>query len=304
MQLDTTPFVDCAGRPLRLDRPRIMGILNVTPDSFSDGGRHQGLDAALAHAEAMLAAGADLIDVGGESTRPGAAAVSETEELQRVIPVIEALAQRTDALVSIDSSKPAVMRAAIDAGACLINDVNALRAPGALEVASDSRAAVCLMHRQGEPQTMQEAPHYEDVLREVCGFLTERMLACEFAGIDRRRILLDPGFGFGKSLPHNLALLANLGDVVALERPVLAGLSRKSMLGQITGREDPQQRLAATVAANLLALQQGAMLLRVHDVAEARDAIAMWLAVKPLQRAPKPAVDPARSALDALFDED
>ncbi len=305
MDLDTTPFLDCRGRKLLLDRPRVMAVLNVTPDSFSDGGRDLDPKHAIERALAMVAEGADLIDVGGESTRPGADSVSEEEELRRVLPVIEALAARVDVPISIDTSKPAVMRAAVAAGAGLINDVQALRQPGALEAAANSGAAVCLMHMQGEPQTMQEAPHYEDVLREVSGFLTDRMMACEFAGIDRRKLVLDPGFGFGKALPHNLALLANLIDIVALERPVLVGLSRKSMLGAVTGREDPAERLAASIAAVMLALDAGALILRVHDVAETVDAVKLWQAVRPLRRVrPSGADAKAKSALEALFDDD
>lgn len=305
MDLDTTPFLDCGGRKLLLDRPRVMGILNVTPDSFSDGGKYLDPEAALQRAEAMIAAGVDVIDVGGESTRPGADAVSVQEELCRVMPVIEALAGRADILLSIDTSKPEVMREAVTAGARIINDVNALQAPGALAAAAAGTAAICLMHRQGDPQTMQQSPQYEDVVREVCGFLTDRMLACEFAGIDKRRILLDPGFGFGKSLKHNLELLANLGAVVALERPVLVGLSRKSMIGQLTARDIPAQRDAGSLAAAVLALEQGAMLLRVHDVASAVDAIEVWRAVHPLRRpAVSKAADRQRSALEALFEDD
>lgn len=306
MDLDTTPFIDCRGRKLLLDRPRIMGVLNVTPDSFSDGGRYLDPSLAVDRALQMVAEGADLIDIGGESTRPGADAVGEEEELRRVLPVVEALAARVSVPISIDTSRAAVMRAAVAAGAGLINDVQALRQPGALEAAAQSGAAVCLMHMQGEPLTMQDAPHYEDVLREVSGFLTDRMMACEFAGIDRRKLVLDPGFGFGKALPHNLALLANLADIVALERPVLVGLSRKSMLGAVTGRDDPAERLAGSLAAAMLALEAGALILRVHDVGPTVDALKLWQAVRPLRRAPRPssAEQKTRSALEALFDDD
>ncbi len=264
---------------LDLTRPRIMGILNVTPDSFSDGGRFDRLDAALRHAEAMCAAGADIIDIGGESTRPGAAPVSEAEELERVIPVIEAIRRDLEVPISIDTSKPAVMRAAVAAGATLINDVNALRAPGALEAAVEAGVPVCLMHMQGEPRTMQQAPHYDDVVAEVRDFLLARAEACVAAGIPRHAILLDPGFGFGKTLAHNLALLRELPALTATGYPVLVGISRKSMLGRLTGRE-VDQRLAAGLAAAVLALEGGARILRVHDVPETRDALRVWEAVR------------------------
>lgn len=267
-----TPFFDRSC-------PSIMGILNVTPDSFSDGGRFDRLDAALRHAEAMRDAGADILDVGGESTRPGAAPVSEAEELDRVIPVIEAIRSRLGVPVSVDTSKPGVMRAAVAAGAVLINDVNALRAKGALELAAASGVPVCLMHMRGEPRTMQGDPRYDDVVGEVRDFLLARAGDCVAAGIPRAHILLDPGFGFGKTLDHNLALLRGLPHLCDAGYPVLVGISRKSMLGAITGRE-VGQRLAASLAAALLALEGGARVLRVHDVAETRDVVKVWQAVR------------------------
>jgi dihydropteroate synthase len=259
--------------------PRIMGILNVTPDSFSDGGRFDRLDAALYHAERMVVDGADILDVGGESTRPGAQPVSEAEELDRVIPVIEALSARFDKPVSIDTSKPAVMREAVAVGARMINDVNALRAEGAVAVAAEAGVPVCLMHMQGEPRTMQRSPHYDDVVTEVRDFLLERARVCEVAGIPREAILFDPGFGFGKTLEHNLELLRRLPVLCATGYPVLAGISRKSMIGALTGRE-VDDRLAGSLAMALLALEGGARILRVHDVAETRDVLRVWTAVR------------------------
>jgi len=261
-----------------LSTPCVMGILNVTADSFFDGGRLD-RDAALAHARRMLADGARIIDVGGESTRPGATPVDETEELRRVIPVIEALAN-DGACVSIDTMKPGVMRAAFAAGASFVNDVQALQAPGALDVVARSDAAACLMHMQGEPRTMQRAPAYADVVAEVRAFLRRRIAACMDAGIPAGRIAVDPGFGFGKSVAHNLDLLRGLESIAALGHPVLAGLSRKSTLGAITGR-DADERLAASIAAALAAAARGARILRVHDVRETVDALAVWNAVDP-----------------------
>lgn len=256
-----------------------MGILNVTPDSFSDGGRFLDPAAALAHARSMVASGADLIDVGGESTRPGAAPADLQVELERVLPVIEALARALPAPVSVDTSKPEVMRAAVRAGAGLINDVRALGAPGALETAAGLGVPVCLMHMRGEPRTMQAAPQYQDVVAEVRGFLARRVEACVAAGIPRARLILDPGFGFGKTLEHNLALLARLGDIADLGLPVLVGISRKSMLGAITGRA-VGERLTASVAAALIAAERGASILRVHDVAATVDALKVLEAVR------------------------
>ncbi|MCE3001614.1 MAG: dihydropteroate synthase [Xanthomonadaceae bacterium] len=267
------------GATLALDRPRIMGVVNVTPDSFSDGGALDSVEAAVDHALRLVAEGADLLDVGGESTRPGAAAVDEAEELRRVLPVVEALAGRAGVPVSIDTSKPAVMRAALAAGAAMVNDVLALRADGALEAVAEAGAAAVLMHMQGEPRSMQQAPHYDDVVGEVHRFLADRMLACQFAGIDRSRLVVDPGFGFGKTLEHNLALLRGLERFATLGVPVLAGLSRKSSIGAITGREAPRERVHGSVAAALVAVQRGAAIVRVHDVAATRDALAVWQAV-------------------------
>ncbi|WP_017461064.1 dihydropteroate synthase [Dyella ginsengisoli] len=271
--------LDCSGRPLTLDRPRVVGILNVTPDSFSDGGLYANLDAAVAHGLAMVAQGADMLDVGGESTRPGAADVSEQDELARVLPVIEALAARTDKPISIDTSKPAVMRAAVAAGAGMINDVYALRREGALDAASALGVPVCIMHMQGEPRGMQDDPHYDDVVGEVHRFLADRLFACELSGIDKRKVLVDPGFGFGKTLEHNLELLRDLQRFTDLGSGVYAGLSRKSMIGTITGRTAPADRAAGSVAAALIAVQQGAKLVRVHDVQATVDALAVWHAV-------------------------
>ena len=248
-----------------------MGIVNVTPDSFSDGGYHASTVAAIAHARQLVADGADILDIGGESTRPGAAAVSTQEELDRVLPVIEGL-HDISVPISIDTWKQQVMRAALAAGASMVNDINALQEKGALDAIAGSGAAVCLMHKQGVPQTMQQQPHYADVIAEVSVFLHERIAAVEAAGVARDRIVIDPGFGFGKTLAHNLDLLRELETFCALGVPVLAGLSRKSMLGAITGR-DVNERLAASVAAALLAVQRGAAIVRVHDVRETVDAL-------------------------------
>ena len=271
--------LELGAKTLDLTQPRLMGVLNRTPDSFSDGGRFTALDAALQHAERMQREGADLIDVGGESTRPGAQAVSEQQELERVIPLIERLVRDLGATVSVDTSKPAVMRAAVAAGAALINDVYALRQPGALETAARSGAALCLMHMQGEPRTMQQHPHYDDVVAEVGGFLKQRAAAAEAAGVPRGRILLDPGFGFGKGLQHNLTLLRELPALAALGYPVLVGLSRKSMLGILLGGRPTEERVHASVAAALLAARNGARILRVHDVAATADALKVLSAM-------------------------
>jgi dihydropteroate synthase len=276
---DTAPQLDCAGRVLRLDQPRVVGIVNVTPDSFSDGGQHQALDAAVAHGLKLAEEGADVLDVGGESTRPGAAEVSVEEELRRVLPVIERLARETSLPVSVDTSKPEVMRAAVGAGAGMLNDVCALRREGALDAAASLRVPVVLMHMQGEPRTMQDAPDYDDVVADVHRFLAERIFACEMAGIEKKRIVVDPGFGFGKTRAHNLALLAQLQRFTGLGVPVLAGLSRKRTIGEITGRGEPRERVHGSVAAALLAAQRGAKLLRVHDVAATVDALKVWNAV-------------------------
>ena len=287
--------LDCNGRPLVLDRPRVVGILNVTPDSFSDGGRHADLDAAVAHGLALVAQGADMLDVGGESSRPGAAEVSVEEELERVVPVIEALAARTDRPISVDTSKPEVMRAAAAAGAGLVNDVYALRREGALEAMATLGLPVCLMHMQGEPRSMQDDPRYDDVVGEVHRFLADRLFACELAGIDRRKVLVDPGFGFGKTLEHNLQLLRDLARFGDLGSGVFVGLSRKAMIGTITGRDGHDARAAGSVAAALIAVQQGAKLVRVHDVQATVDALAVWRAVdanRPSRRKDAPPATP------------
>jgi dihydropteroate synthase len=256
-----------------------MGILNVTPDSFSDGGRYSALDSALLQAEKMSVDGAAIIDVGGESTRPGALEVGEDEELGRIIPVIEALRANLDTAISVDTSKPGVMREAAAAGVDLINDVQALRAEGALQVAVDSGLPVCLMHMQGEPRTMQQKPSYEDVTAEVAQFLAERVRACVEAGMDEDLIMLDPGFGFGKEHNHNIELLANLRQLTKLGRPLLAGLSRKSTIGELTGRP-VNERVAASVAAAVIAVMHGAAVVRVHDVAETVDAMRIARAIQ------------------------
>ncbi|EHK61667.1 dihydropteroate synthase [Halomonas sp. GFAJ-1] len=256
-----------------------MGILNVTPDSFSDGGQHVALDDALRHAERMLAEGAVMIDVGGESTRPGAPAVSEQEELDRVSPVVEALVRELDALVSIDTSSPAVMRQASALGAGMINDVRALEREGALAAAIGSGLPVCLMHRQGEPQNMQQSPRYEQPVESaVVAYLAERVAACEAAGLRRNRLLLDPGFGFGKTVEHNLRLLKYMDALQALELPLLVGMSRKSMIGKVLGRP-VEERLAGGLALTAMAVERGANIVRVHDVGPTVDAVNMAWAV-------------------------
>jgi dihydropteroate synthase len=271
--------LSCGSRVLDLSVSHVMGILNVTPDSFSDGGRFAARDAALRHAERMVAAGATLIDVGGESTRPGARPVSPVEELERVAPVVEALAAELDVVISLDTSTPAVMREGARLGAGLINDVRALRRDGALEAAADTGLPVCLMHMLGEPGTMQQDPRYEDVVGEVCAFLEQRMAACAEAGVACERIVLDPGFGFAKTLDHNLSLFKHLDVVRALGRPLLVGVSRKSMIGQALGRE-VHERLYGGIALAALAVANGACILRVHDVAETVDAVRMIAAVQ------------------------
>lgn len=268
----------CGTRVLDLSRPAVMGVLNITSDSFSDGGRYRSHEAALAHGRAMVAAGAAIIDVGGESTRPGAEPVSQQEELDRVLPVIEALRGEVDAVISIDTMKPEVMRAAVNAGAGLVNDVLALQAPGAIDAVASLNAAVCVMHMQGTPQTMQSAPHYDDVVGEVGAFLNARAEACLAAGIAADRIALDPGFGFGKTLQHNFTLLSGLGLLSAGRFPLLVGLSRKSMLGKLLGRS-VEQRLAGSLALATVAVMRGARIVRCHDVAETCDAVAVaWAA--------------------------
>lgn len=285
---DTTPQLHCAGRVLKLDRPRVLGIVNVTPDSFSDGGEHATVEAAVAHGLKLAEEGADALDVGGESTRPGADEVPLEEELRRTIPVIERLAKRTALPISVDTSKPEVMRAAVDAGAGMINDVYALRRAGALDAAAALRVPVVLMHMLGEPRTMQDEPRYDDVVADVHRFLAERIFAAEMAGIAKRNIVVDPGFGFGKTREHNLVLLAQLARLAELGVPVLAGLSRKKTIGDLTGRSEPRERVHGSVAAALIAAQNGARLLRVHDVAATVDALEVWVAVEAV---PKPRVE-------------
>uniref|UniRef100_UPI00053B6A67 dihydropteroate synthase n=2 Tax=Pseudomonas aeruginosa TaxID=287 RepID=UPI00053B6A67 len=267
------------GGVLDLARPHVMGILNVTPDSFSDGGRYDRLDDALRHAERMVREGATLIDVGGESTRPGARSVSPTEELERVAPVVERIARELDVVISVDTSTPAVMRETARLGAGLINDVRSLQRDGALDAAVDSGLAVCLMHMRGEPQTMQDAPAYQDVVAEVGAFLQERVNACVAAGIDRERLLLDPGFGFAKTLEHNLVLFRHLQALHGLGLPLLVGVSRKSMIGKVLGRE-VDERLYGSLALAALALAKGARIIRVHDVAATVDVMRMISAVE------------------------
>lgn len=271
--------IDFAGQMLDMSRCHVMGVLNVTPDSFSDGGRFSQLDAALFKARQMVADGAAFIDVGGESTRPGAASVSAQEELDRVCPVIEAISQELDVVVSVDTSTPQVMSQAAALGVGLINDVRALQREGALDAAANAGIPVCLMHIQGEPKTMQERPEYQNVLREVGEFLAERIRVAVQAGIDSRNIVLDPGFGFGKKLEHNVRLLASLEQLHALGHPVLVGMSRKSMLGAITGR-DVDDRLSASLAAATISAMKGASIIRVHDVRETIDAVKVATAVK------------------------
>ncbi len=276
---DTSPQLDCAGRILRLDRARVMGIVNVTPDSFSDGGHHDTTEAAVAHGLKLVEEGADLLDIGGESTRPGAVPVSVEEELRRIVPVIEQLAARTAVPISIDTFKPEVMRAAVAAGAGMINDIFGLRQDGALEAAAAANVPVVLMHMQGEPGNMQADPHYDDVVAEVHGFLVQRLFAAEMAGIAKKHLVIDPGFGFGKNTTHNMTLLARSERFLELGVPMLAGLSRKRSLGELTGRDAPAERVAASVAAHLIAVQRGARIVRVHDVAATVDALKIWQAV-------------------------
>ncbi len=270
-------FLHCGNFKLPLTRPLIMGVVNVTPDSFSDGGNFIELKQALAHANTLIAEGADLLDIGGESTRPGAAPVSLEEERRRVLPVIEALAGGA-VPISIDTQKPQLMREAVAAGVSLVNDVCGFRAAGAFEAVAASGAAICIMHMQGAPRTMQHDPQYADVVTDVAAYLAERVSAAMAAGIARERIVVDPGFGFGKTLAHNLALLRGLGRFKGIGGALLAGLSRKTLLGAITGR-DPGERVYASVAAALLAVQNGAHIVRVHDVAATRDALAVLTAV-------------------------
>ena len=271
-------FLHCGNFQLDLSRPLVMGIVNVTPDSFSDGGRHLQREAALAHARQLIAEGADILDIGGESTRPGAQPVGAQEELDRILPIIEGL-RGAPVPISIDTCKPQVMQAAIATGVHMINDINALQDAAAMNAVAAGNVAVCLMHKQGDPQTMQRQPQYRNVVAEVGEFLRGRIIAAEAAGIGRERIVIDPGFGFGKTLAHNLDLLRHLDNLRELGVPVLAGLSRKSMLGAITG-QDVNHRVSASVAAALIAVQRGASIVRVHDVRETVDALKVWRAIE------------------------
>ena len=272
--------LQCGRFKLSLERPLVMGVVNITPDSFSDGGMFADTAQAIAHAQRLIGEGADILDLGGESTRPGAAPVSLEVERRRVLPVLEAVASG-GVPVAVDTRKPELMREAIAAGAAMINDVTALSGPGALAAVARAPVAVCLMHMQGDPVTMQANPDYRDVVREVRDFLAQRVAVAEAAGIARNRIVVDPGFGFGKTVEHNLALLRSLREFTSLGGALLAGLSRKAMLGRLTGRE-PLERVHASVAAALLAIQNGAHIVRVHDVAATRDALAVWNAVQQL----------------------
>jgi dihydropteroate synthase len=268
----------CRQRTIDLTRPVVMGILNVTPDSFSDAGRYAGLEAALERARQIVAEGAGIIDVGGQSTRPGALAVQESVEIARAVPVIEGIAASCDVAISIDSSKPGVMRAAVAAGACIINDVYALREPGARAVAAESQVGVCLMHMQGEPRTMQDSPHYNDVVGEVMEFLAQERRACIEAGVASDAIALDPGFGFGKNLEHNLTLLRELPRLAALGAPLLVGVSRKSVIGKILGKS-VNDRLYGGLGLAALAVVKGARIIRTHDVGPTVDAVRSVSAV-------------------------
>ena len=280
------PSLDCAGRSLDLTRPLVMGVINTTPDSFSDGGTlysrsRLDIDRAMARARAMVEAGAAILDIGGESTRPGAQAVTPDEEMDRVLPLVERINAELAVVVSVDTSTPALMRAAASAGAGMINDVRALTRAGALEAAASTDLPICLMHMQGEPDTMQLAPQYADVVTQVRDLLLDRVAACERLGIVRERLLLDPGFGFGKTVSHNLELLRGLPQLAALGFPLLVGLSRKSMIGKLLGR-DAGERLPASLALAVMAVERGATIIRAHDVAATADAVAMWSALQDL----------------------
>ena len=272
--------IACGARTLDLSRPRIMGVLNVTPDSFSDGGQlyrdgHVDTDALLTRAEQMLAEGADILDVGGESTRPGAAVVGEAEELDRVVTAVEAVAQHCDTIISVDTSTPSVMRESARCGAGLLNDVRGFQRPQALETAADSGLALCVMHMQGEPDTMQTAPSYSDVVQDIAEFLSQRLADVSGVGIDLDRVIIDPGFGFGKTAEQNFELLARLSELQGIGQPVLVGLSRKSMISSVLDRL-PEQRMVASVALALMAVERGARIVRAHDVAATSDALSMW----------------------------
>lgn len=289
---DTAPRLRCGQRELRLDQPHVMGVLNVTPDSFSDGGLHADTGRAITHAARMVEDGATLIDVGGESTRPGATPVSEQEEIDRVCPVIEALVGAHDVVVSVDTFKPAVMRAAIAAGAHMVNDIQALRQEGAMAAVADSKVAVVLMHAIGGPYDAGIAHDYADVAAEVRSFLAERVLACEFSGISRNRLVLDPGYGFAKDTGQNFTLLARQAVLQDLGLPLLAGLSRKRCIGEVTGRTEASARAAGSLAAHLLAVQNGARIIRTHDVAASVDGLKVlsrMLAVPAARTVPNPA---------------
>ena len=272
-------LLDCAGKTVDLTRPQVMGILNVTPDSFSDGGDFISPEAAVEHARALVEAGADILDIGGESTRPGAHEVSDQQELDRIIPVIQAVAGELPVPISVDTNKPGVMREAVAAGAGMINDVLALQADGALQAARELAVPVCLMHMQGKPRTMQQNPRYADVVKAVSAFLAERIDAAVTAGIPRQRLLVDPGFGFGKTLAHNLTLLNQLTRLGSLELPILIGISRKSMIGALLDGAPVDQRLHGSVAAAVMAVERGASIVRVHDVKATADAIRVTHAV-------------------------
>ena len=272
--------IACGARTLDLSRPRIMGVLNVTPDSFSDGGQlyrdgHVDTDALLTRAEQMLAEGADILDVGGESTRPGAAVVGEAEELDRVVTAVETVAHHCDTIISVDTSTPSVMRESARCGAGLLNDVRGFQRPQALETAADSGLALCVMHMQGEPDTMQTAPSYSDVVQDIAEFLSQRLADVSGVGIDLDRVIIDPGFGFGKTAEQNFELLARLSELQGIGQPVLVGLSRKSMISSVLDRL-PEQRMVASVALALMAVERGARIVRVHDVAATFDALSMW----------------------------
>ncbi|MCO7048271.1 dihydropteroate synthase [Proteus terrae] len=260
------------GTELNLSTPQVMGILNVTPDSFSDGGTHNSLNDAVNHAAKLIAEGASIIDIGGESTRPGASDVSIDEELQRVVPVVEAIRQRFDVWISVDTSKAQVITESANAGASIINDIRSLQEPGALEAAAKTGLPVCIMHMQGDPKTMQQSPHYVNVVMDVDRFLQENIQRCVDAGIEKNQIILDPGFGFGKNLAHNYQLLAHLSELHHFGLPILAGMSRKSMVGQLLN-VPPQERIAGSVACAVIAAMQGAQIIRVHDVKETVDAM-------------------------------
>jgi dihydropteroate synthase len=287
LQHSDGPVLECAGRKLDLARPVIMGVINTTPDSFSDGGTlYRGsrldIERAMARAREMVAAGAAILDIGGESTRPGARPVSTDEEMHRVLPLVGRIAAELSVVISVDTSSPELMREAAGAGAGLLNDVRALTRDGALEAAGSTGLPICLMHMHGEPLTMQVAPHYVDVVTEVAVYLQGRVAACERQGIARERLLLDPGFGFGKSLSHNMQLLKGLPRLTALGLPVVVGLSRKSIIGKLLGR-DVEQRLPASLALAVLAAERGAAVIRTHDVAATADAVAMWVALEKWQ---------------------